>query len=120
MNNDNNIKQGDRNHGRTYSSLRCHIRRNRSEEYTPRPRDFWAVWCPPCKLIAPSVEELASEYEGKAVICKLNVDENHITAQKYGIRSIPTLLFFKGGEIVNQIVGAVPKDQLKTQLDKLL
>ena len=82
--------------------------------------DFWAVWCPPCKIIAPFVDELAGEYEGKAVICKLNVDENHTTAQKYGIRSIPTLLFFKGGEIKYQVVGAVPKDQLKAHLDKLL
>ena len=82
--------------------------------------DFWAVWCPPCKIIAPFVEEIAGEYEGRAVICKLNVDENHKTAQKYGIRSIPTLLFFKGGEIKEQVVGAVPKDQLKAHLDKLL
>lgn len=82
--------------------------------------DFWAVWCPPCKIIAPFVEEIAGEYEGRAVICKLNVDENHKTAQKYGIRSIPTLLFFKAGEIKEQVVGAVPKDQLKAHLDKLL
>ena len=82
--------------------------------------DFWAVWCPPCKIIAPFVEEIAGEYEGRAVICKLNVDENHETAQKYGIRSIPTLLFFKDGEIKEQVVGAVPKDQLKAHLDKLL
>ena len=82
--------------------------------------DFWAVWCPPCKIIAPFVDEIAGEYEGRAVICKLNVDENHKTAQKYGIRSIPTLLFFKGGEIKEQVVGAVPKDQLKAYLDKLL
>ena len=82
--------------------------------------DFWAVWCPPCKIVGPFVDELAGEYEGKAVICKLNVDENHTTAQKYGIRSIPTLLFFKDGEIKYQVVGAVPKDQLKAHLDKLL
>jgi len=82
--------------------------------------DFWAVWCPPCKIIAPFVDEIAGEYEGRAVICKLNVDENHKTAQKYGIRSIPALLFFKGGEIKEQVVGAVPKDQLKAYLDKLL
>ena len=82
--------------------------------------DFWAVWCPPCKIIAPFVDELAGEYAGKAVICKLNVDENQKTAQQYGIRSIPTLLFFKDGKIKNQVVGAVPKSQLKAHLDKLV
>ena len=82
--------------------------------------DFWAVWCPPCKLIAPFLDELANEFDGKAVICKVNVDENQGTAQKYGIRSIPTLLFIKDGEVVNQVVGALPKDQLKTHLDSLV
>ena len=82
--------------------------------------EFTADWCPPCKIIAPFVDEIAGDYEGRAVVCKMNVDENHGTAQKYGIRSIPTLLFFKGGQIKEQVVGAVPKDHIKAHLDKLL
>jgi len=82
--------------------------------------DFWAVWCPPCKMIAPFLEELAVEYDGRALICKLNVDENQAIARKYGVRSIPTLLFIKDGQIQDQVVGAMPKDQLSARLDKLL
>ena len=82
--------------------------------------DFWAVWCPPCKIIAPFLEEIAGEYEGRAVVCKVDVDKNQALAQKYGIRSIPTLLFFKGGEIQDQVVGALPKNQLTSRLDTLL
>jgi len=82
--------------------------------------DFWAEWCGPCRMIGPLVEELASEYEGKALIGKLNVDENPGVATKYGIRSIPTLLVFKGGEIVDKIVGAVPKNMLAQKLDAQL
>ena len=82
--------------------------------------DFWAVWCPPCKMIAPLLEEIAEEYDGKAVICKVNVDDNQPLAQKYGIRSIPTLLFFKDGEVKDQVIGALPKDQLASHLDALL
>ncbi len=82
--------------------------------------DFWAEWCPPCKMIAPILEEIAVEYDGKALICKLNVDENQAIAQKYGIRSIPTLLLIKDGQIQDQVVGALPKDQLSAKLDKLL
>ena len=77
----------------------------------------WAEWCGPCRMIGPLVEELAKEYEGKAVIGKLNVDENPGVASKYGIRSIPTLLVFKGGEVVDKIVGAVPKTMLAQKLD---
>ncbi len=79
--------------------------------------DFWAVWCGPCRLIAPFVEELAGEYEGKAKIGKLDVDNNPQTAMTYGIRSIPSLLLFNHGEVVEQIVGAVPKRQIAQKLD---
>ena len=82
--------------------------------------DFWAVWCPPCKMIAPIIEQIADDYAGKAVVCKVNVDENQTLAQKYGIRSIPTILFFKGGEIKDQVVGALPKDQFTSRLDALI
>ena len=78
--------------------------------------DFWAVWCGPCKMIAPIVEELAGEYDGKLKVAKMDVDANPRTAMQYGIRSIPTLLVFKGGQVVEQIVGAVPKRHL---VDKL-
>ena len=79
--------------------------------------DFWAEWCGPCRKIGPLVEELATEYEGKALIGKLNVDENPGVATKYGIRSIPTILVFKGGEVVDKIVGAVPKNMLSQKID---
>ena len=79
--------------------------------------DFWAEWCGPCCMIGPIVEEMAGEYDGKAKIGKLNVDHNSEVSVKYGIRSIPTLLIFKGGEIVDQIVGAVPKSHLSKQLE---
>jgi thioredoxin 1 len=74
--------------------------------------DFWAVWCGPCKMIAPTVEEIAKEYDGKLKVGKMDVDANPRTAMQYGIRSIPTLLVFKGGQVVEQIVGAVPKRHL--------
>ena len=79
--------------------------------------DFWAEWCGPCRMIGPIVEEMAGEYDGKAKIGKLNVDHNSDVSVKYGIRSIPTLLIFKGGEVVDQIVGAVPKTHLTKQLE---
>jgi len=82
--------------------------------------DFWATWCGPCLAIAPAVEELAAEYTGKLKVVKLNVDENPNTAAKYGIRGIPTLLFFKGGEVADQVVGALPKKRLKKAVDKVL
>ena len=82
--------------------------------------DFWAEWCGPCKMIAPVVEELAGEYDGKVKFAKLNVDFNPQTSAKYGVRSIPTLLIFKGGAPVGQIVGAVPKNVLQARLDEAL
>ncbi len=78
--------------------------------------DFWAIWCGPCKMIAPIVEELAKEYDGKLKVAKMDVDANPKTSMDFGIRSIPTLLVFKGGAVVEQIVGAVPKRHL---VDKL-
>ena len=74
--------------------------------------DFWAIWCGPCKMIAPIVEELAKEYDGKLKVSKVDVDANPKTAMQFGIRSIPTLLIFKGGQVVEQIIGAVPKRHL--------
>ena len=82
--------------------------------------DFWAVWCGPCRMIAPMVEELETEYEGKVEFVKLNVDENPETSMTYGIRSIPTLLVFKDGKPVDQVVGAVPKKELKKPVDAVL
>ncbi|MFA5846341.1 MAG: thioredoxin [Thermodesulfovibrionales bacterium] len=82
--------------------------------------DFWAVWCGPCRMIAPTVEELAKEYAGKIKVAKLNTDENPDIASKYKIMGIPTIMFFKGGQRVDQVVGAVPKNQLKSKIDSLL
>ncbi len=82
--------------------------------------DFWAEWCGPCKMVGPIVEQIASEYEGKALIGKLNVDTNPETAGKFGIRSIPTILFFKNGEIVDKQVGAVAKEVLVKKLEAQL
>jgi len=82
--------------------------------------DFWAPWCGPCRMIAPVIDELAEDYEGKANICKVNTDEQQEIAVKFGIRSIPTILFFKDGEIVDQMVGAAGKNVFTEKLDALL
>jgi len=82
--------------------------------------DFWAEWCAPCRMIAPTLAELAGEYTGKVVIGKVNVDENNKTATKYGIRSIPTLLFFRDGQIRKQVVGVRSKEELAEAIDENL
>ena len=82
--------------------------------------DFWAPWCGPCRMIAPIIEQLAEEYEGKATIAKVNTDEEQELAIRYGIRSIPTLLFFKDGEVVDYMIGAAGKDVIAAKLDNIL
>ena len=80
--------------------------------------DFWAEWCQPCKMLAPTVEEIAGEYSDKVLVGKLNVDDNPATATKYGIRGIPTLLLFKGGQVVQQLVGVKSKAEIKKVIDE--
>ncbi|MGX2984679.1 thioredoxin [Helicobacter sp. 23-1048] len=82
--------------------------------------DFWAPWCGPCKMLAPVIDKLAEEYEGKAKICKVNTDEEGNLAAKFGVRSIPTMFFIKDGEVIDQIIGAVSESALKEKLNNVL
>lgn len=85
---------------------------------TPALVDFWASWCAPCRAIAPLVDEIAAQYKGRVRVAKMNVDENQSTPGKYGVRGIPTLILFKDGKVVDQLVGAVPKSQIKELVEK--
>lgn len=82
--------------------------------------DFWAPWCSPCRMVGPIIDKLSEEYKGKVKICKLNVDENHDMAGKYQVMSIPTVLFFKGGQLVGQSLGAAPERVLRSKVQELL
>jgi thioredoxin 1 len=82
--------------------------------------DFWAVWCGPCKQIAPMVDALANDYKGRLKVAKVDVDHNQIVAQQYSVKSIPTLLIFKGGKVVGQLIGAMPRSKLEAEIQKHL
>lgn len=82
--------------------------------------DFWAEWCGPCRMVSPVVEELANDYKGKVKVAKMDVDKNRETPTRFGIRNIPTLIFFKGGEVTQTIIGVQPKSQIEEEIKKLL
>ena len=86
----------------------------------PAVVDFWAEWCGPCRMVSPVVEELANDYKGKIKVAKMDVDQNRETPTRFGIRNIPTLIFFKGGEVTQTIVGVQPKSQIEEEIKKLL
>ena len=86
----------------------------------PMVLDFWAEWCGPCRMVSPIIDELAQEYEGRVTIGKINVDENDDVVGRFGIRNIPTVIFFKSGEMVDKIVGATSKDKFKEKVENLL
>ena len=90
------------------------------QEGKPMVLDFWAEWCGPCRMVSPIMDELAEDYAGRVNIGKMNVDENNDVVAQYGIRNIPTVLFFKNGELVDKIVGAVPKDKFVAKIEALL
>ncbi|HEX9922846.1 MAG TPA: thioredoxin [Anaerolineae bacterium] len=102
-----------------------HVTDNEFEEKvlqspTPVVVDFWAPWCGPCRMVAPILDELATEYDGKIVIAKVNTDENPQWAMKFGVQGIPTMLFVKDGELVNRMVGAAPKPSIQQKVDAML
>jgi thioredoxin 1 len=102
-----------------------HVTDNEFEEKvlqspTPVVVDFWAPWCGPCRMVAPILDELATEYDGKIVIAKVNTDENPQWAMKFGVQGIPTMLFVKDGELVNRMVGAAPKPSIQQKVDSML
>ncbi len=82
--------------------------------------DFWAEWCGPCRMIAPLIEQIAEEYEGKIKVCKLNVEEGQQTASDYGVMNIPTLIIFKNGEVAEKVIGAIPKNDIISKIDSCL
>ena len=87
---------------------------------TPAVVDFWAEWCGPCKMVGPVIEELAKDYQGKIKVAKMDVDQNRATPARFGIRNIPTLIFFKGGDVAQTIIGAQPKSAIEDEMKKLL
>ena len=87
---------------------------------TPAIVDFWAEWCGPCKMVGPVIEELAKDYQGKIKVAKMDVDQNRATPARFGIRNIPTLIFFKGGDVAQTIIGAQPKSAIEDEMKKLL